>query len=106
LVVIDVYSRYVAARALTNRRIASIIEMVKECFEELGGPPQNMNCDNEFNNGEFNKFMSDEGIRMWYSEPDEINKNAIVERFNRTLALLIQRWRVGSGSHDWLKAHL
>jgi hypothetical protein len=104
LVVIDVHSRYVAARALTNRRGETILEAVKECFEDLGGPPENMNGDNEFNTLEFNKAMKEDGVRMWYSEPDEINKNAIVERFNRTLALLIQRWRVGSGSHDWPKA--
>ena len=40
---------------------------------------------------------------MHYSQPNEINKNAIVERFNRTLAELLQKWRIATGKYDWYK---
>lgn len=103
LVVIDVYSRYAHCIAMTNRRMETLIDGVKKCFKVMGKVPKNINCDGEFNKKEFNAFMDEEGIRMWYSDTNEINKNAIVERFNRTLAMLIQRWRVGSGSYDWPK---
>ena len=35
--VIDVYSRYVACRALTNMRMPTIMNSLKEIFKELGG---------------------------------------------------------------------
>jgi hypothetical protein len=65
--------------------------------------PKNMNCDQEFDTKDFNKLMEKDGVKMWYSGTDEINKNAIVERLNRTLAMLLQRWRIGTGSYDWYK---
>jgi hypothetical protein len=40
---------------------------------------------------------------MWYSQPDDLNKNAIVERFNRTLANKIQLWRTATKRYDWNK---
>lgn len=104
LVVIDVYSRFAHCVAMTNRRMETIISATKKCFEAMGGPPpKNLNCDQEFNVAEFNKFLDGLEVQPYYSAPYEINKNAIVERFNRTLALLLQRWRIGSGSYDWPK---
>ena len=38
---------------------------------------------------------------MHFSQPDEVNKNAIVERFNRTLCGLIHKWRVATGNYAW-----
>ena len=102
LVVIDVYSRYVACRAMTNRNMSTILAKTKDIFKEMG-VPNNLNCDNEFNKKEFNKFVQDHNITMYYSQPDEINKNAIVERFNRTIAELLQRWRTATGKYDWYK---
>ena len=75
---------------MTNCNIEMIMNAVRSCFLEMG-VPQNINCDNEFNTKQFNQLMKEENIRVWYSIPDEINKNSIVKRFNRTLALLIQR---------------
>ena len=93
---IDVYSRFAHCVALTNRREETIIDAMRKCFLAMG-VPENINMDNEFNTKNINHLMKEENIRVWYSDPYEINKNAIVERFNRTLALLLQRWRIGSG---------
>jgi uncharacterized membrane protein YkoI len=102
LCIIDVYSRYVQAAALTNRRMETVIGATEKIFKVMG-VPASINCDNEFNTHAFSSLMGKNKITMWYSQPDEINKNAIVERFNRTLALLLQRWRVGTSSHNWPK---
>lgn len=99
---IDVYSRFLYARAMTNREMNTIMESIYKAFEVLG-KPDNINCDNEFNKNEINKMADDLGIRMWYSHPLEVNKNAIVERCNRTIAEMIQKWRLGSGRTDWYK---
>jgi hypothetical protein len=100
---IDVFSRYVACRAMTNRQMSTIISNVKSIFEELG-IPKNLNCDNEFNKKEFNDLIEKDNIKVFYSQPDEINKNAIIERFNRTIAELMQRWRTATHRYDWYNA--
>lgn len=102
LCVIDVYSRYVSARAMTNRELKTIIANVKNIFTEMG-EPKNLNCDNEFNKHAFNTLMQSMNVVVHYSKPNEINKNAIVERFNKTLAELLQRWRTATGKYDWQK---
>ena len=40
---------------------------------------------NEFNSPEMHKFAEKHGIAFHYSQPNEINNHAIVERFNRTI---------------------
>ena len=40
---------------------------------------------------------------MHFSQPNEINKNAIVERFNRTICGLIHKYRVATGNYAWNK---
>ena len=101
IVVIDVYSRFSSARAMTSRKMKNIIENIEDIFQEMG-VPNNLNCDNEFNKKDFNELMQDLNVSVHYSEPNEINKNAIVERFNRTLELL-QKWRIGTNKYDWEK---
>ena len=99
---IDVYSRYADARALTNRKNETVIENLESIFEDMGYP-NNVNADNEFNTKAINKFFEENGVHPWYSQPDEINKNAIVERFNRTLAEILQKWRTGTKQYAWNK---
>ena len=55
---IDVYSRFVVARPLTNMRMNTIMSSVKEMIDELGDYPKNLNCDNQFNVPAFTKFFS------------------------------------------------
>lgn len=102
LCMVDVYSRRAACVPLTTRKMPVIMEAIKKVFREMG-KPEVVNCDNEFNVPEFISYMKEVGARVYFSDPDEINKNAIVERFNGTIAKLLQRWRVGSGRYDWPK---
>ena len=103
LVMIDVNSRYAGCRALTNRNLNNILDSLKDIIKfDFGDKlPKNINCDNEFNKDLINKWAEDNKIKMWYSDPEEINKNAIVERFNRTLAIKLQRWRLATGKNNW-----
>ena len=71
---INIYSRFACCRAMTNRKNETILEEIKSIFDEMG-LPKAINSDNEFNKAILNDYF----------EPDEINKNAIVERCNRTL---------------------
>ena len=100
LVVIDVYSRFCQCIALTTRQMPIILSNVKALFAKMG-KPLNITCDNEFNTSLFNKYALEQRIHMHFTEPNEINKNAIVERVNRTIASMLQKWRQSSGQYEW-----
>lgn len=100
LVVIDVYSRYLNCRALTTRRADVVLKNIKDIFQEMG-IPMRIQCDREFTFKEFEKYCIDEDIKVTYSDPGEINKNSIVERVNKSIALMLQRHRVGTGNKRW-----
>lgn len=101
--VIDTHSRYAQCRALTNRENPTILSNLKDIFDVMG-KPERINCDNEFNTSVFNKFWKENGISVYYSDPNEINKNAIIERFNRTIITLLQKFRTATdGKRKWYK---
>ena len=102
LCVIDIYSRYCSARPLTNRESITILNTIKEIFKIMG-KPKLISCDNEFNTKIINSYFSDNNISVNYSEPNEIQKNSIVERFNKTLAGYIKKLREGLKIYNWVK---
>ena len=102
LVVIDVYSRYLQIRPLTSRRFPVIMEKLNDICDVMGFP-KNINCDNEFNTKEFQKWCKVHQITAWFSDPEDIQKNSIVERVNRTIANLLAKWRTATGNYDWVK---
>ena len=67
--------------AMTNRKNETILEELKSIFNEMG-LPKAINSDNEFNKAMLNDYFDKNDITCYYSQPDEINKNAIVERLN------------------------
>ena len=48
--------------------------------------------------------MTEKGTHFWFSQRDQPHKNAIIERFWRTLALLLQRMREATKNFDCTKA--
>ena len=100
LVCIDVHSRYLQCRAMTNRTNETIIKNLKDIFDVMG-VCRIINCDNEFNKTKINDLFQKLDIRVKFSQPDEINKNAIVERVNGTIASMLQRWRVATNKYNW-----
>lgn len=100
--VIDIYSRYVEARALTNRNTTTILNNLKEIFKIMG-KPKIFSSDNEFDTKIINAYLENNNITVNYSEPNEIQKNSIVERFNKTLAGYIKKLREGLNIYDWPK---
>ena len=101
---IDVYSRYAVCRPLTNMRMGTMMEKLKEIFKEFDRIPENINSDNQFNVPEFTNFFTEKGTKLWFSQPDQPHKNAVIERWWRTLALILQRMRTGIKNFDWVKA--
>ena len=100
LTVVDVYSRLAQAIPLTGMRLEEdIMPAMGEAVKKFDRIPDNISTDNQFNSLIFTKNFPN--TKFWFSDPDEINKNAIVERFNRTLARYLQLVRVATEKEDW-----
>ena len=102
LVIIDIHSRYAEARAMTNRENTTIMENIKSIIKIMG-KPKIISGDNEFRTIEFKKYCLENDIGAKFSEPLEIQKNSIVERFNKTLAGYIKKLREALKVYDWPK---
>ena len=100
--VIDIYSRYCCSRAMTNRETTTILSNIKDIFKFMG-KPKVISGDNEFNTKLINNYFSDNNISANYSEANEIQKNSVIERFNKTLAGYIKKLREGLKIYDWPK---
>eukprot|EP01080_Neovahlkampfia_damariscottae_P009110 gene9110-gene1231 len=108
---VDTNSRYVASRALTNMKLKestrggkaeTLLDAVESIMEEMGYPKE-LRCDNQFISDDFVKLMEDHDVKVVYSETDDLIKNSIVESFNKTLAGLLQKWRLSTGKYEWYK---
>jgi hypothetical protein len=99
---VDVYSRYAQCVATTNLELSTIITTMKSIFGSMGYPNV-IKADNQFNKEDFITLCTEHDVKCIFSDPYEINKNPIVERFNRTLALKLQKIRITSGNKRWYK---
>ena len=103
LCLVDTYSRYAVCKALTNRYNTTIVKTLTDMFKDIG-VPERINCDNEFNTSQINSLWKKDNIQVYFSDPNEPFKNAIVERFNRTLRTLLQKFRTANnGKLKWYK---
>ena len=102
LMIVDVYSRFAIAKAMTNRNKETIKKMLDESFNEIGFP-EIINSDQEFNCHLLNDYFNQHNIVMNYSQTNEVNKQAIVERLNKTIAGLLAKWRIATGLYAWNK---
>ena len=71
---------------------------------DFGGYPENINCDNEFNNKQFIDYFTSKGTHLWFSTVNQPHKNSVTERFWGTLARILERMRTGIKNFDWAKS--
>lgn len=98
LTMIDVYSRYAFVKPLKTKTGDVVFKAFKDLITE-NGLCKNLNCDlgSEFIYNPFVKYCKENDITLWYSNPEQDNKNAIIERFHRTLRNLILKYTVANG---------
>ena len=98
LTCIDIYSRYCFVKAMTNKEGDTVFSAFKEMIDKYG-KPKNLNVDlgSEFVYKPFVNYCKEHHIKLWYSNPDQANKNAIIERFHRTLRNIILKYQVANG---------
>jgi hypothetical protein len=81
LTCIDVYSRYAQAIPLKTKHL---------------------NVDQElWNTRALQQYYKDNDIKVYPSERGEINKNAVIERFHRTLAKYLMEYRLEHNDENW-----
>jgi hypothetical protein len=80
----------------------TILECMKETIKVMG-LPNKIKSDNEFAKKDFIDFCTENNIECVFSDPYEINKNPIVERFNKTIAMKLQKIRLTSNNKLWYK---
>lgn len=100
LFILDIYSRFADGEYLTNRNSETIVNAVEKIFSRMG-KPKKLSCDNEFNTRDFILFLKKQEISVIFSIPNDIQKNSIVERFNRTFAGYLKRLRA-IGKYKWV----
>lgn len=95
LCLIDVKSRYANARPLASKDQRGYVNALHQMMDEMGRYPTGVSADQEFNTPAIRKVFTDvhPNTKFWFSEPDQLHKNPIVERFHRTIAGRLQRWR-------------
>jgi transposase InsO family protein len=59
--------------------------------------------DNHFNLPAIVNDFTKNGTKIWFSQPSQPHKNVLIERFWRTLGLLLQKAISGIKSFDWVK---
>jgi transposase InsO family protein len=98
LTCIDVYSRKAFVVPIKNKTAITTLHAFKKLMVKTG-KPKNINLDagGEFDNTLFKKFCEENDIKLWISDPEADNKNAIVERFHRTLRGILLKYEVARG---------
>lgn len=100
LVVIDIYSRFMLAKAMHDRELSTIIKTYEEIIVEMGAPFE-IQGDNEFNKREFIQVLLKTQTGFRFSDANEKHKNPIVERVNGTIAKQLQKVRITTQNYKW-----
>ncbi len=99
LTCIDVFSRFAFVRVLKDKTGKSVFSAFVDIMEQESGFCKNLNLDlgSEFIYTPFIKYCEKRKIKLWFSNPEQDNKNSIIERFHRTLRNLILKYSISFG---------
>jgi transposase InsO family protein len=102
LMIIDVFTRWAAARPLKNKSGATVLAAIKDVIRESGRQPQLMWVDEgkEFLNKEIKSWRKDNNIELYHTYGR--GKSVIVERLNRTIKTMMWRTLTAENSHYWV----
>ena len=104
LLSIDVYSRKAFYYFLKNRTGEELLRGILYIFYDMDMVPNSINADNEFGTNAIIKFCEDHDIELYLSDPKETNKQAIVERFNRTVREWIREYQNVKKTKNFINA--
>jgi hypothetical protein len=102
LMVIDVFTRWAAARPLKTKTGAEVLAAIKDVVEERKAKPEFIWCDEgkEFINKEITKWRDANNIGLYHTYGR--GKAVIVERLNRTIKTMMWKKLTSVNSHHWV----
>lgn len=110
LVVIDIYTRYLGLWPMKSRHAQNYTTGFKKLcaghFIRDGRKtwPHSVELDREFKDAGFKAKCDKHNVKIYYSEPNQPNKNAVVERVIRTIRMYMGRWRFEEDNANWPEA--
>lgn len=105
---IDVFTKYAFVYPMKSKSETQCLTVYKEIIAEImkinGFPPRQCDSDNEsaFLSKNFKKFNDDYGIVQHLSDSGDFRSKGVVERFNRTLRAMINKYKIATHSNDWV----
>ena len=106
--VIDVHSRKAWSVPIANKKEATVLKAFTPILAEIAKGGKNVRHVNSDDGSEFVsmwRLLESNGVQLHRSRKEEFSKNAIVERFNRTLRRLMDAYTVEFGRaslmEDW-----
>jgi transposase InsO family protein len=99
---VDVFTRYAFAKPLKSKNAQDVLEAFKDICKESGRMPKFLYVDEgkEFKNKELDKWRKENDIGLYHTYSKQ--KSVIVERFNRTLRLIMMKWLTANNTHAWV----
>lgn len=102
LMIIDVFTRWAAARPLKTKSAAEVLAALKDVIEESGRKPQLFWVDEgkEFLNKEMKGWRTTNDVGLYHTYGR--GKSVIVERLNRTIKTMMWKRLTADNSHQWV----
>ena len=103
LTVIDHFSKYAYAVALTQKTSAAVAAELSRVFMFFGAPTQCQSDNGTEFKGMVEKLMQEEAVVYSHGQPYKPQSQGVVERFNGTLQSRIKSIRHQTGEKDWYR---
>ena len=102
LLMVDCYSRYVIARALSRKTGAEVAAALEDCFKQIGTFPNYLITDlgKEFYNSNVKNLLREHHTEL--ISPSSDQKAAICERMQRTIKGRMYKYFTHSGKRNWV----
>jgi len=104
LSVIDVFSKYLWLRGITNKSAPTVVAALKTVVDEVGGGPTKLQSDrgSEFIAQEMRDYCKSVFITQVFSLSYSPSSQGIVERSNRTVKGYIQKYMLINGNRTYI----
>jgi len=102
LTIVDIYSRYIWAIGLKNKKAEDVIAAFEKLFADR--KPAILSSDNgkEFLNKKMTKFLHENHIFQRTNEPGDHNHMGIIERANKTVKTILFKYSAATGNKNWV----
>lgn len=103
LIVIDVFTKYIWARALHSKQPRSVTQAFENIFELDGRKPLRLQTDRgrEFDSAYLREFYKKHKI-TYFTSWNKTYKCSVVERANRTIKSRMFRYFTANNNHQWV----